>query len=517
MKTKIALLVGIFGFFMTALTACYNSDREKEATLIINLGATRIQVALDTWPPSNADLSKLDYEVKLSGTSEITKKVSGDSGSIILSVIPGDYVITVTAYSDDVLYAQGITSASIRSGQNNVPITMRRAGIYEIKVAVLPDEKYMQKGERFTFGAKSFYGPAFIEVYDEYKWSVSGNKSNETKINDATGELTVASSELADALTVTAESKTYSSKYGIATVVVNSTVISWIGVDGTTNTFGATSINGITWGGPKGSEKFVAVGDGEKIASSEDNINWVGGTISAGGHNVYSIAYGNNMFYAVGYGWCSSTDLSSWNAWAGSAYTLYCIAWDGTNFIAGANNGSISIPNLSSTGNSTGIPSPIKSIVWGGAAGVEKFIVGGANGEMAWSATGLPTWTLVASSAFGGSAINGIAYGNGMFVAVGADGKMAYSTDGTSWTAITPGTANGTTATFDTSSINGIAYGNGMFVAVGDDGKTAYSTDGISWTSVPNSTFGTSAIYGIAYGNGKFVTVGANGKMAYSE
>ncbi|MCL2154224.1 MAG: hypothetical protein FWH53_01030 [Leptospirales bacterium] len=220
MKTKIALLIGLFGFFMTALTSCYNSDREKEATLIINLGATRIQAALETWPPSNADLSKLEYEVKLSGPIEITEKVSGGSGPIILSAIPGYYVISVTAYSDGVLYARGITDATVRSGQNNIPITMHRAGIYEIEVAVLPDEKYIQKGDSFTFDAKSFYGPALIEVSDEYKWSLSGNTLPETKINEATGELFVASSEPADDLTVTAESKTYSSKYGTANVIL---------------------------------------------------------------------------------------------------------------------------------------------------------------------------------------------------------------------------------------------------------------------------------------------------------
>ncbi|MCL2155680.1 MAG: hypothetical protein FWH53_08455 [Leptospirales bacterium] len=220
MKTKIALLIGLFGFFMTALTSCYNSDREKEATLIINLGATRIQAALETWPPSNADLSKLEYDIKISGPTEITEKVKGGSGPIILAVTPGYYTITVTAYSDGVLYARGTNEATVKSGQNNVPITMRRAGIYEIEVAVLPDEKYIQKGDNFTFGAKSFYGPLSIEVDDGYMWSLSGNKSPQTKINEATGELFVDSSEPADALTVTAESKTYSSKSGTANVIL---------------------------------------------------------------------------------------------------------------------------------------------------------------------------------------------------------------------------------------------------------------------------------------------------------
>ncbi|MCL2154328.1 MAG: hypothetical protein FWH53_01550 [Leptospirales bacterium] len=220
MKTKIAMLIGIFGLFMTALTSCYNSDREKEATLIINPGATRIQAVLETWPPSNADLTKLEYEVKISGPSEITEKVKGGSGPIILSARPGYYVITVTAYSDGELYASGTTSATVKAGQNNVPITMHRDGIYEIRVAVLPDEKYIQKGDNFTFDAKSFYGPSSIEVSDKYTWSVSGNKSPQTNIDESTGKLFVDSSESADDLTVTAESKTYSPKSGDANVIL---------------------------------------------------------------------------------------------------------------------------------------------------------------------------------------------------------------------------------------------------------------------------------------------------------
>jgi hypothetical protein len=47
------------------------------------------------------------------------------------------------------------------------------------------------------------------------------------------------------------------------------------------------------------------------------------------------------------------------------------------------------------------------------------------------------------------------------------------------WTAITPGTASGTTTTFGTSYIYGIACGGPAgqerFVAVGADGKMAYS------------------------------------------
>ncbi|GMO70025.1 MAG: hypothetical protein Ta2A_18540 [Treponemataceae bacterium] len=97
---------------------------------------------------------------------------------------------------------------------------------------------------------------------------------------------------------------------------------------------------------------------------------------------------------------------------------------------------------------------------------------------------------------------------------------MAYSSNGINWTAITPGTDNGTTSTFGSSGVSSgiycIAYGGGKFVAGGWDGQMAYSSNGTSWTAVGTSPFGSGHILGIVYGGGKFVAVGANGKIAYS-
>ena len=95
---------------------------------------------------------------------------------------------------------------------------------------------------------------------------------------------------------------------------------------------------------------------------------------------------------------------------------------------------------------------------------------------------------------------------------------------GVNWKAITPGTENGTTTTFDSYiTIQGIAYGDSRFVAVGASGRMAYSTNGINWTAITlgtengtTTTFGLDSIEGIAYGDGKFIAGGSSGKMAYS-
>ena len=155
---------------------------------------------------------------------------------------------------------------------------------------------------------------------------------------------------------------------------------------------------------------------------------------------------------------------------------------------------------VSTTGFTTGIYSV--------AYGNNRYVAGGSN-RIAYSTNGT-TWTT--SSGFSNFLVKGITYGGTQFVAVGYysnGGLINYSSDGKSWN-------NVATTSFGTSDINNVAYGGGRYVAVGEDGKIAYSTNATSWTAVTASTFGESDIYGVTYGNGKFVAVGENGKMAYS-
>jgi hypothetical protein len=105
---------------------------------------------------------------------------------------------------------------------------------------------------------------------------------------------------------------------------------------------------------------------------------------------------------------------------------------------------------------------------------------GGGGGAYTPVWTAIPAGTGVGTTTFDTSRIISIAYGGGKFVAGGEDGKMAYSADGTSWTAIPAGTDNGTTTTFGTSNtISSIAYGGPAgqerFVAGAGNGKMAYS------------------------------------------
>jgi len=296
--------------------------------------------------------------------------------------------------------------------------------------------------------------------------------------------------------------------------------------DGSSTTFDTfTNINGIAYG----AGKFVAVGDSGKMAWSTDGISWY--AIPVGTSDGYSttfdtttirgIAYGAGKFVAVGHGGkkAYSTDGTSWYAIPVTDTTnLYSIVYGVDKFVAVGQYGIMAWSTTGDTGWTAVTTTTFgSSFIFGIVYGVDKFVaVGSGGGIMAWSTTGDTGWTAVATTTFT-SPIYGIAYGDGKFVAVGF-GEMAWSTAGTSWTAVTAPES----ALFD---IRCIAYGGDKFVTGGNSGRMAYSTDGINyWTAItPGSTNGTtttfgtgSYIYGIAYGDGKFVAVGANGKIAYS-
>ena len=237
----------------------------------------------------------------------------------------------------------------------------------------------------------------------------------------------------------------------------------WVAV--TNSTFGTSDIRGIA----NGNGKFVAVGEGGKMAYSADGVTWtatnVTGTFDST-DRIDSIAYVNNMFVAVSY---NTSDYTSKTATSADGVTWTVV----TNF-----------------------PSDIERIFYGDG----KFIAVG-NYRWAISTDGVtwPDWTRDSEIS-----IYSIAYGNGKFVAVGSGtSKMKISTDGETWTKVD------VTSTFGTALINSIAYGNNMFVAVGGTGKMATSTDGTTWTLVADSAFGPYASIGkIIYGNNTFVAVG---------
>jgi hypothetical protein len=137
--------------------------------------------------------------------------------------------------------------------------------------------------------------------------------------------------------------------------------IAWVGyqvatsTDGTTwttdvtiSTFsGSNIIRGIAWGGTTGQERFVAVGGGGKIVTSEDGTDWAEVTDSTfGASNINGIAWGGTTgqekFVAVGVGgkMATSTDGETWTAVKGDRFyglgtnEISRVAWCYDKFIA---------------------------------------------------------------------------------------------------------------------------------------------------------------------------------------
>jgi len=288
--------------------------------------------------------------------------------------------------------------------------------------------------------------------------------------------------------------------------------------------FEGNNIRGITYG----NGKFVAVGNGGKMAHSTDGITWTAVSDSKFGvrdNTILCIAWGNNKFVAGGghfgmtsvassYKMSYSEDGINWTVVPNSPskpqhiLQINGIAYGNGKFVAVGETGHISYStdgmNWTTVEDSTFVGenssnNPIYGIAWGN----DKFVAVGDNGQMAHSADGI-TWTKVENSQFFQYyPIWSIVWGNDKFVAVG--GGTAYSANGITWT-------KGPYKEF-----NSIAWGSNRFVAVGSFGSISYSADGIDWTNVTDSTFGNSnnTITGVAWGNNKFVAVGQNGKIAY--
>lgn len=281
------------------------------------------------------------------------------------------------------------------------------------------------------------------------------------------------------------------------------------------------------------------------MAYSPDAINWTAipnAYTNPGGSGIYNnvtgIAWGNNMFVAVGYDDYTSysPDGINWtrNTINSVAYAASTIVWGKDKFVAGKSNGRIAYSsdgiNWTNAPDATSIFTDtfndIIAIAWGN----DMFVAVAENGKMAYSSDGI-SWTGIPAGNSGSKFSlpspkpKGIVWGNNKFVAVGESARMAYSANASAWTSILS-----SNSTFFADSrwydIFAIAYGNGKFIAgsgynsIGypGSGRMAYSTDGIAWNTISatESTFGDAGIFAITYGNNKFVAVGKDGRMAYS-
>ena len=258
---------------------------------------------------------------------------------------------------------------------------------------------------------------------------------------------------------------------------------------------------------------------GWNVMSSTDGINWTqhnvfGNTAQA----LYSVAYGNGRYIAVGSGttyssatsddgvtWTSSPRINLSGAnWQSVAYGNYQGTQDAWVAVGTGSSWRITynLNDANGTGNwSQGTGISASTSYYGVTFGNDVFVAVGTgtsdriarstNGGASWSGVGVTdgTW-------------RDVAYGNGTFVAVG-NNVIAYSTDdGASWTNVTPP---------HNVYYYKVVFGedDGKFVAISSGSDPDYiisSTDGITWTSVqepgPDANW-----YGLGYGDGKYIAV----------
>jgi len=271
----------------------------------------------------------------------------------------------------------------------------------------------------------------------------------------------------------TANTNTNAAGYGVISYTVSQTGYGYA----TTPTITVTDPNAA----------FLAISTATSSAaySTDQGANWsaTGGT--TGKTNLNALAYGNNLYLAVG-GTSSASAVS----------------------LSGSLTGTWSDRSADITTNSSGY----SAIAYG--AGVFCAIGGTVSSFTAAD----PTKWYVGDSLTSKTWVD-IAYGNGRFVALASDGTLQYTVNWQTknWTT-GPFAANNTWQTVSNNplSANGvttwknISYGQGLFVAVATSSQAvAISPDGLNWTYYATGMPSSSNWTGLTFGNPIDATLGS--------
>jgi hypothetical protein len=230
-----------------------------------------------------------------------------------------------------------------------------------------------------------------------------------------------------------------------------------------------------------------------QIRVSSDTISWTTRT-SSNINGIYSSVYktsADNPYVVGGYG------TPEWTMRTGTTNTLRSAMYDGTNFFAGGDSGTL----IASTDSITWIArnsgfggTAINALTYG-----TSYVAGGTFGTLTSSADGI-TWAL-RTAAFGTNAISSIIFASGQtnpYVAGGVFGTISVSTDTISWTLRTSGNT--------TQHIYGIAFNNSItekYVAVRNTKALSTSTNGIQWSQRTSAFTTEDGIYSVlSYSNG---------------
>ena len=249
--------------------------------------------------------------------------------------------------------------------------------------------------------------------------------------------------------------------------------------------YGYTSTPTVTVTDPNAA--FVAISQATASAaySTDQGATWsaTGGT--TGKTNLNSMAYGNNLYIAVG-GTSSAVAVS----------------------LSGSPTGTWSDQSSNITANSSGYG----YIAYG--AGVFCAIGGTVS-----SFTSADPTKWYAGATLPSKTWASITYGNGRFVALASDGTVCYTTNWqtNAWVTTPSYAANNTWVTISNNPLfaNGVTtwsrirYGQGLFVAIATSSQAvATSPDGVNWTYYATGMSSSSNWLGLAFGNPVNATLG---------
>ena len=299
------------------------------------------------------------------------------------------------------------------------------------------------------------------------------------------------------------------------------------------------SWSSVTWGGPAGSEKFVAVsatGTGNRVMTSPDGVTWTIG-VSAADNNWRSVTWGgpvgSKKFVAVSNSGAANRVMTSPDGVTWSIRTSEpdnnwrSVTWGGPApglFVAVSNSGAANRVMTSPDGvnwfiRTSAADNSWNSVTWGGPApGLFVAVSNSGTGNRVMTSLDGINWSIQTSAAdtsWSSVTWGGLA-GSEKFVAVSTSGtgttnRVMTSPDGVNWTAQTSAADK-----WWISVTWGGPTGSEKFVAVANPGVgnlVMTSPDGVNWATQvsPADNYWNSVTWGGPAGSKKFVAVAYTG------